>query len=251
MTSRFPQSLTGFDCKQCASPLDFDFSFAFQPIVDLRQGRIWGYEALVRGRHGESATSVLSLVNDNNRYAFDQLCRVKAITLAAALGLRQILSINFLPNAVYEPAHCIRSTLEAARQAGFPADRIMFEVAESERVPQPGHLTRIFEYYRSQGFITALDDFGSGHSGLTLLSCFLPTIIKIDMALIRDIPSNRAKQVIVTALLDICQQLDIKVLAEGIETAEELAWLEDRGVRLIQGYYFARPGFECLHHVSL
>ena len=250
-TTRFPKALTGLDCNQCAGTVDFDFSFAYQPIVDLRQRRVWGYEALVRGRHGESAASVLSRVNDCNRYAFDQRCRVKAIHLAAALGLQQVLSINFLPNAVYEPAHCLRSTLEAARQARFPADRIMFEVAESERVPQPEHLTRIFAYYRRLGFITALDDFGSGHSGLTLLSCFVPALIKIDMALIRDIPTHRAKQVIVTALLDICQQLGIEVLAEGIETAAELAWLEERGVRLIQGYYFARPGFECLPHVSL
>lgn len=251
MPFRFSKQPTALDCNQCAGQLDFDFSFAYQPIVDLQKLQVWGYEALVRGGQGEPALDVLSLVNDSNRYAFDQACRVRAIDLAAALGLQQRLSINFLPYAVYQPAHCIRSTLEAARRARFPPERIMFEVAETEPVDDPEHLTRIFDYYRGQGFITALDDFGSGYAGLTLLSRFVPALIKIDMALVRDIPTHRAKQVIVTALLDMCLQLGITVLAEGVETAEEMQWFVDRGVHLMQGYYFARPGFACLPHVSL
>ncbi|SFX67333.1 EAL domain-containing protein [Marinospirillum alkaliphilum] len=250
MSTQFPEELTGFDCKQCAGKLDFDFSFAYQPIVDLQAGQIWGYEALVRGLQGESAFQVLARVNDSNRYAFDQACRVKAISLAAELGLQQILSINFLPNAVYEPAHCIRSTLAAAERVGFPTERIMFEITESEQVHDPEHLTRIFRYYSEQGFITALDDFGAGHAGLTLLARFVPGLMKIDMELVRDIPTHRAKQVIVTALINICRELNITLLAEGVETAAEKDWFLEREVYLMQGYHFARPGFQCLPTVS-
>ncbi|MBV0932063.1 EAL domain-containing protein [Marinobacterium weihaiense] len=233
-------------CAGCSICLDFDFTFAFQPIVDVESGCIFGYEALVRGIEGQGAGEVLSRVNEENRYAFDQACRVKAITLAARLGLEQVLSINFLPNAVYSPEHCIRSTLAAAREYDFPAERIMFEITESEQVHDTKHLTRIFEHYRAQGFVTALDDFGAGHAGLNLLAGFQPSILKLDMELVRDIHVLPVKQIIVEGLLDICQRLEITQLAEGIETREEMAYFRAKGVRLMQGYYFAKPGFESL-----
>lgn len=233
-------------CAGCRQPLDFDFTFAFQPIVDVAKGEVYGYEALVRGKAGEGALEVLSKVTDDNRYAFDQACRVKAIELAARLGLKQKLSINFLPNAVYSPEHCIRSTLKAARDYGVPAEQIMFEITESERVHDTAHLTRIFEYYRAQGFITALDDFGAGHAGLNLLAGFIPHILKIDMELVRGIDHLEVKQVIMDGLLEICTRLGITLLAEGVETREEMEYFRTRGVRLMQGYYFAKPGFEAL-----
>ena len=89
-------------CNACtgAEAAIFKFSFAFQPIVDLLHRTIWGHEALVRGPHGECAQSVLSQVNNENRYHFDQACRVKAIKEAALIGIDGRLSINFLPNAI-------------------------------------------------------------------------------------------------------------------------------------------------------
>lgn len=242
------QTVTG--CAGCQVPLDFDFTFAFQPIVDLAKGEIYGYEALVRGVDGAGAFSVLSRVNDENRYSFDQACRIKAIALAARLKMQQVLSINFLPNAVYEPAHCIRSTLKAAREHDFPIERIMFEITESEQVHEAAHLTRIFKTYHQQGFITALDDFGAGHAGLNLLASFIPQTLKIDMELVRDINANKVKQIIVGGLIDICNRLGIRILAEGIETAEEAEYFLQQGVTLMQGYYFAKPGFECLPEID-
>ncbi|WP_416884923.1 EAL domain-containing protein [Marinospirillum sp.] len=244
-------SLSGIgDCGQCATPLDFEFSFAYQPIVDIQQQSIWGYEALVRGPEKQGAGWVLEQVNDDNRYAFDQACRVKAISLAAQLGLDSILSINFLPNAVYEPAHCIRSTLQAAKAVNFPIERIMFEITESERVHDPAHLTNIFEHYHQQGFLTALDDFGAGHAGLTLLSKFIPQLMKLDMELVRDVTLHPTKQIIARSLADLCQKLNITLLAEGVETAEEMRFFADLGVTLMQGYFFSRPEFEQLPQVD-
>ena len=105
----------------------FDFTMAFQPILDASQEEIYAHEALVRGMNGEPAGKILGQVTEQNRYWFDQQCRVKAIELAAQLGLgpKQRLSINFLPNAVYEPAACIRMTVETARKVGLPLDRII------------------------------------------------------------------------------------------------------------------------------
>lgn len=246
MATQFPDTLTKPGCGFCFVPLGFEFTFAFQPIVDLEAGDIFGYEALVRGPKGESAYSVLNRITDENRYAFDQACRVKAINLASELGLDKVLSINFLPNAVYEPAHCIRSTLAAAHETGFPIEKLMFEITESEYVYDPVHLTNIFKSYEKQGFITALDDFGAGHAGLNMLASFIPKILKIDMELVRDIDTHAVKQIIVEGLIGICNKLSITVLAEGVETEAEMLYFRKLGVSLMQGYYFAKPGFECL-----
>lgn len=103
-------------CAGCrdGAALDFEFSVAFQPILDLETNAPFAYEALARGPRGESAASVLGQVTPANRYAFDQQCRVKAIEGAVAAGILDTparLSINFLPNAVYSPRACIQLTL--------------------------------------------------------------------------------------------------------------------------------------------
>ena len=227
---------------------------AFQPIVDIDAGSVWGYEALVRGTDGAPAGAILSKVDENNRYRFDQACRVKAIELAGRLfpeeqDLR--LSINFMPNAVYEPAACIRATLLAALRVGFRRDRIMFEFTENERVHDPDHLRRIVTEYRRQGFLTAIDDFGAGYAGLNLLADFQPDMIKLDMELVRSLDSKPARRTIVAGIIRTARELGVSVLAEGVETVDELAALREEGVSLVQGYLFARPALESLPAVEL
>lgn len=223
---------------------------AFQPIVDLDTGLPYAYEALVRGINGESAGTVLARVNEGNRYGFDQACRIKAVELASRLGLQDIpdcrLSINFLPNAVYQPLACIQATLKAARRCDFPVNRLMFEVTEGEQLAEPAHLARIFEEYQRQGFTTAIDDFGAGYSGLNLLARFQPHVIKLDMELTRNIQDSRVQQAIVGGVLHIARQLGITIIAEGIETQAECDHLRNMGVRYMQGYLFARPQVEKL-----
>ena len=244
---------TKVTCSNCedANTLEFDFSMAFQPIINCQRNNIFGYEALVRGLNGESAYPIISKVNESNRYAFDQLCRIKAIELAAKLGITSMLSINFLPNAIYKPERCIRTTLEAAKKYNFPIKNIMFEFTEVEKVEDTAHIKRVVDYYQSLGFKTATDDFGAGYSGLNLLADFQTDIIKLDMALIRDINSDKKRQLIVTHCLNMFKDLNITALAEGIETVEEYVWLKHAGVELMQGYLFAKPGFECLPNVNL
>ncbi|MBT2916452.1 EAL domain-containing protein, partial [Vibrio anguillarum] len=179
-------------CQQCSEKqsLPFDFTMAFQPIVNVADNTIFGYEALVRGLNNESAYSIIEQVSDDNRYRFDQLCRIKAIKLAAKLKLSGILSINFLPNAVYQPERCIRTTLEAAKQFGFPTERIMFEFTEVEKIVDTAHIKRIVAYYSNLGFTTAIDDFGAGYAGLGLLVNFQTKIVKLDMSLLRNIDQD-------------------------------------------------------------
>lgn len=239
-------------CKDCRNrePLDIGITMAFQPIVQASTRSIYGYEALVRGVGQEPAGVVLSKVTQDKVYSFDQTCRVVAIDLAARLGLQGMLSINFLPNAVYRPETCIRATLEAAEESGFPTDRLMFEVTESERIVDSAHLKSIFQEYKRRGFTVAIDDFGAGYSGLNLLAEFQPDVIKLDMALTRGFDSDRVRQAIVAGILRVCESLSIRVVAEGIETREEYEALRGEGVDFFQGYHFARPGFQMLPAVE-
>lgn len=230
--------------------MGFQFSYAYQPIIDLNDGSVFGHEALVRGPAGEPASSVLSQLNADNRYHFDQACRVKAIKGAAQLGVRERLSINFLPNAIYQPEVCIRTTLEAARTHGFAVERIIFEATEGEVISDGRWLSRILREYQRMGFLTAIDDFGAGYAGLNLLADFQPDIIKLDMALVRGIDASRARQAIVRGVLRICEELSIRPLAEGVETLGERDFFLDQGVTLMQGYLFSHPVFQGLGRVD-
>ncbi len=234
-------------CSKCAGrgkdKFDRAFDMAFQPIVSLSQSEIFAHEALVRGPSGEDAASVLGALNEDNRYSFDQKCRVTAIERAAELGIKERLSINFMPNAVYEPRNCIQTTLWAAEKRNFPPEQIIFEITEGERVVDLDHLKRIIAEYKHQGFMTAIDDFGAGYSGLNLLAELQPDLIKIDMALVRGIDQDPVRRKILQGMVSVAQSLGIEVIGEGIETLAERDVLADVGIDLMQGFLFARPQF--------
>jgi EAL domain-containing protein (putative c-di-GMP-specific phosphodiesterase class I) len=238
-------------CQMCGDGVVFpvDFTMAFQPIIDLGNGRIWGYEALVRGLGGEPANTIFSQVTGDLLYQFDQACRVRAIELASKLfptDASMRLSINFMPKSVLEPNVCIRPSLIAAEKAGFRHDQIVFEFTETEQFNDIGHVKAIVENYKALGFLTALDDFGAGYAGLNLLAEFQTDLIKIDMGLIRHIDQDPVRQAITAGILSIANTLDIEVIAEGVETERELIALRAVGVTLFQGYYFAKPKIETL-----
>jgi EAL domain-containing protein (putative c-di-GMP-specific phosphodiesterase class I) len=245
-----------FSCNGCKDGIEqpFPFSMAFQPIVDVNTGKVFAYEALVRGERGESAGSILGQVTKANRYAFDQSCRVKAISLAAQLGLADtgaLLSINFMPGAVYSPAACIQLTLATAREFGFPCDQIIFEITEAEEVVDRAHIRGIVKDYRQRGFKVALDDFGAGYCGLNLLADFPADFIKLDMDLTRNLPQRPSALAIVKLMVELARTLGNQLIAEGIETVDEYNALRRCGIHLMQGYLFAKPAFEALPPFAL
>ncbi|MDO9501777.1 EAL domain-containing protein [Falsiroseomonas sp.] len=240
-------SLQTTACSACRTEVGlFPFTMAFQPVVDVVAGRIVAQEALVRGPAGQGAGHVLGQLNDQNLYAFDQACRVRAIEMAARLRVDCELNINFLPNAVYEPRACIRRTLETARRTGFPLNRLTFEIVESERIADTDHMRNIIQEYRRHGFKIALDDFATGYSGLARLAELRPDIIKIDRVLVQGCDRDRVRLAIIAALVGLGAELGIKVVGEGVERAEEVAALRGTGLRFMQGFLFARPVLEGL-----
>jgi EAL domain-containing protein (putative c-di-GMP-specific phosphodiesterase class I) len=226
---------------------------AFQPIVDVARRSVFAYESLVRGTEQETANDVLGKITDESRSAFDQSCRIKAMILAKQLGIAEqgaLLSVNFLPGAVYSPAVCIRHTILAAESTGFPLSSLMFEINEMETVNETARLQAITTEYRKHGLTLALDDFGAGHAGLNMLADLDVHVLKLDGHLVRGIDRQPKLEEIVRSTVDMCRRLSIKVVAECVETRGEYDILRDMGIHLMQGYLFAKPTFEALPEIT-
>jgi EAL domain-containing protein (putative c-di-GMP-specific phosphodiesterase class I) len=223
-----------------------DFTFAFQPIVDIIDQKVIAYEALVRGPKNESASELFRSVPPAFLHLFDQACRVRAISLAKSLGINCMLNLNIIPSDVRSAEGAVRSTIQAAEEGNHPLESIMLEISETIVIADLDRFNELILLYRSMGFKLAIDDFGSGNSGLNLLADFQPDQIKLDKGLIRGIEHSGPRQSIVRAIISVCRDLGIDLVAEGVETVEEFRGLREAGVELFQGYLFARPGFQRL-----
>ena len=217
----------------------------FQPIVDAQSLDIFAYEGLLRTTPGAALTSpgeVFALARDADLLPHTDLAaRRTVIARAAECGITDRLFINFCPSAIYDPKSCLRSTIEALDAFGFPHDRVVFEVVESDQVEDPTYLLDILKSYRQAGFKVALDDLGAGFASLNLLHMLRPDFIKLDIALVHDIDRDPFKAMLAAKIIEAARALEMTVVAEGIETAGEFQWLRDNGAQLLQGFYLARP----------
>jgi blue light- and temperature-responsive anti-repressor len=229
-----------------AGEAPIDFSFAFQPIVDIESQKVFAYEALVRGRSNQPASAVFAAIQPCQLHAFDRAARIQAIRLAASLGLTAGLSLNFLPQSLETLPDAISSTIDAVRESGLSERKMFLEVTEGELIRDLAGFATAINQYRASGIHLAIDDFGAGHSGLNLLADFQPDVLKIDIHLVRNIDGSGPRQAIVRAVIQACDDLGIEVIAEGVETEPEYRWFKRAGVRLFQGYLFGKPEFECL-----
>jgi blue light- and temperature-responsive anti-repressor len=223
-----------------------DFSFAFQPIVDTQARVAYSHEALVRGLNNEPAYQVIKRYSGDRMPAFDAACRAKAIEVAARIGVDTHLNLNFLPSAALSATVGLDSTVEAAARHSFPLDRIIVEATEGEAIGDHVKFAKVVNEHRRAGMRFAIDDFGAGYSGLNLLAEFQPDMVKLDMLLVRGIESHGPRQAIVRAIAQVCVDLGIDFVVEGVETVEEFSWFNDLGVNLYQGYLFAKPMFEAM-----
>ncbi len=225
---------------------------AFQPIMQIEKPngarsspRLYGYECLMRAElDGEkfAPTQILEAARETKMlFQLDLAARRAAITGAAQHRIKEKVFVNFAPNSIYNPHNCLRSTVEMINELGFKSDQIVFEIIESERLPEIKHLRGIVEYYRENGFCVALDDVGAGFASLSLLLELRPDFVKLDMNLVRGVHRDTAKALVTRKLLETAQELGLQTIAEGIETADELEWVTNHGADFAQGYYFARP----------
>ena len=246
MDMRLPPGVAGGDQQRPRVDCVPAFSYAFQPIVDVVTREVFSYEALIRGGANEPALRVLERVPAHAKYQFDEDSRLAAIALAVQLGLQSHLNLNLLPQGLYASDTSITGTLAAAARHALPIERVILEVTEGEVIADYAHLGQQLNEFRSMGLKVAIDDFGAGYSGLNMLADFQPDQIKIDMNLVRGIERHGPRQSIVRAVVQVCGDLGIDVIAEGVESLAEYTWFAEQGVRLFQGYLFAKPGFESL-----
>jgi len=223
---------------------DMPCSFAFQPIVSAADGTIFSYEALLRGTNQESASEVLNRYPSTRQTAFHDESRTLALHWAAFRKLSTHLNVNIMPSVVTSSPAAIPSMLEAAKRFHISPKQIVLEILESEIIGSLKGLSGALRDYRSTGLLFAIDDFGAGYAGLNLLAEFQPDFLKLDLRLVRDVEKMGPKQAIVRGIRRTCTDLGIEIIAEGVETESEFRWLREEGIRLFQGYLFARPAFE-------
>jgi EAL domain-containing protein (putative c-di-GMP-specific phosphodiesterase class I) len=220
----------------------------FQPVIEARTGDIWGYECLMRGRRRDgSLVSAFQLIEwakeENLKFLLDRVCRETHLENAGRLnsGTNCRFLINFLPTAIYKPEYCLQTSIAAMRRSGLKPRQVIFEVVETEKVVDVDHLLRILDFYRRSGFGVALDDMGSGYAGLSLLGDLQPDLIKIDREIVSKSVDSKSHYNICAALVQLARDNGQLVLAEGVETEDEVTLMESLGVDLFQGFYFGKP----------
>ncbi|WP_404420929.1 EAL domain-containing protein [Thalassospira australica] len=219
----------------------------FQPIFAAGNITVpYAHECLIRGndKTGNVVTPDIlfgAAKSADLLFQLDRAARATNVRNAHKVGISGNLFINFTPSSIYDPDSCLRTTIDVVTECGLDRNNIVFEVIETEKVRSIEHLGAILQSYRDSGFRVALDDVGSGYSTLNLLPQLQPDIIKIDRDLIDHVDQDKYKQAIVSKLIDLAKQLDIDVVAEGIERQSELDFLTDHGVDYVQGYLLGRP----------
>jgi blue light- and temperature-responsive anti-repressor len=226
--------------------LEVKVSFSFQPIINAAHRTITAYEALLRGTNQESAASLLRRVDATDLVAFDRDARRTALQLVTRLKMPVALHLNVTQGGLSDTARSVTELHEFARESGLKPNSLVLEIAEHEILRDVREFARAVGALRAAGVRLAIDDFGAAWAALNLLADYQPDFIKLDMALIRGIQTHGKRQAIVRAVLAACESLNIKAIAEGVETEREYEWLKQHGVNLFQGYLFAPPGFEAL-----
>jgi diguanylate cyclase (GGDEF)-like protein len=217
----------------------------YQPIVSLQHGDLIGYEALSRGPSHSPLHSPDKLFRaaeiNHKTSALEALCRKKAIENIHYLDPNKLLFINIHPHIFCDPHLKEELSCDLLNNHHLLCRQIVFEITEKSAIEDFEELKNALAYYKAQGYNIAIDDMGSGHSGLNLLHKVHPHFLKIDMDLVRNIDKEPFKQSIVECLVNLAKLNNIKLIAEGIETSEELTTLINLGVYAGQGYFLGKP----------
>ncbi|GIU49993.1 MULTISPECIES: GGDEF domain-containing protein [Shewanella] len=217
----------------------------FQPIFNIGNQKVHGFEALSRGPEHSTLYSPVPLFKTAEHHGklseLETLCRSISINAFKTSKLNGKLFINISPKALLDPEHPKGLTLQLINQMGLRPEDVVIELSEQYPADDIDLLKDCLNHYRNQGFLTAIDDLGAGYSGLRLWSELSPDYVKIDRHFIHQIDSTAVKQEFVRSIVELCQNLTCKVIAEGIETPAELTMLKQLGVTYCQGYLLGRP----------
>lgn len=221
--------------------------FAFQPILNIHTGEIFAVEALLRNYKEVGFDSIFELFDevhrDNLLYAFDLKLRKKAFKKFMKIeGYENIKLFFNLDNRVLDmPDFQQGNTSKILSDYGINKNNVCFEISERYELSSSSNIQKVFSHYKNEKFCIAIDDFGTGYSGYKLLYEIKPDIIKIDRFFISNIQKDLKKKLMTRAITHLAIQLGIKVIAEGVETKEELLTCRDLGCHFVQGYFAQMP----------
>lgn len=217
----------------------------FQPIVSLVDGSILGYESLSRGPEGsefERPDMLFKTAEENGLvWELEYLCRIKALENASKQKISEMLFINVDPKVIYDEKFKSGFTSDFIKKYNLNPQNIIFEITEKSSIEDYKVFRKIIDNYTNQGYKIALDDTGAGYSGLRMIAETSPQYIKIDMELIRDIDKRPINQALVKALKEFAFATNMDIIAEGIETTNELKTIINLGVKYGQGYLLQKP----------
>jgi len=219
----------------------------FQPIYDFKNGTVMAWEALARGPRGSEfeAPSILFDFAEQfgHLFALEQACRSKAIETVGTLAHGQRLFLNIHPRTVADPTFAPGRTLALLQRHGLTPDNIVFEITERHSIKDFTDFHKTLDHYRSQGFKIAVDDAGTGYSGLSTIATLKPDFIKVDMSLVRDVDKDSVRRALMETMVTLAGRIGSEIIAEGIETKAEACALAEIGVHFGQGYFLSRPHF--------
>lgn len=216
--------------------------FALQPIVEPSEGKISSLEALIRSNDGGSPEHFFKTLDQDKIYEVDLQTKKYAFALAEKLGIgSHKIAVNLLPMSLVNVPGAVEFLVDQISLHGLQPEQVVIEVTENEMISGFNKFNSAIKRLRGEGVGLAIDDFGSGYAGLSLLTRFQPDKIKIDREIVSNIHLSGAKQAIVRSIVSCCTDLEITLVAEGIEKLEEWCWLESAGIRRFQGFLFARP----------
>ncbi len=222
-----------------------DVISVFQPICDIVENRVAAVEALSRGAPGsgfEDAESLFSLAERVHLVqALERLCRTRSLEEAGRAGWSKMVFVNMSPAAASDPDFLEGTMLRDVLANKLDPKNIVIEITERTYAQHQELFARVIKELRYEGFRVAVDDLGSGYSNLSSLAEIKPEFLKFDHLFTKDIQRNRIKQDLLGAILSFAERMGTQVIAEGIETEEELSALRRLGVPLGQGYFLGRP----------
>lgn len=217
-----------------------------QPIIQLQKNdQLYGFESLLRtkGDNQVSPGKLFYIAEETGMLSLlDQRARETAIQARKSFikpGLKSF--INFLPSTIYNPEFCLRHTFQLVKKYNIDPSDLVFEVVETEKIEDVDHLKKILSTYKREGMKVALDDVGAGFSTLETLELLQPDYVKIDRYYIDYCDQSTEKQSFLSKVIKLARELNIIVLAEGIERKSELEYCRSIGIDLAQGYFIGKP----------
>ena len=217
----------------------------YQPIVDLKTGKVFGWESLARGPKGsqfENPSMLFEFAEEVGKlFVLERGCREQAVRGLGKMSPGQKLFLNIHPQTLSDPNFRPGETRRLLSRHGLTPENVVFEITERHSIRDFTLFHRTLDHYRSQGYMVAIDDAGTGYSGLSRMATLRPDFIKVDRALVRGIESNPVQRALMETVVNFADRIGCRIVAEGIETATELSSLLSMGVHFGQGYYLARP----------